>query len=347
MPADWKSYSNHDFGFALQYPRNFTACAGGLDYCEVSPSSYVLVCSDEVVDCFVYTSREYEGTNFEGAALSVNVLRDRQTEQDCNKFHIGPNPVKTKIINGILFRYGMTGGANLGHWGGGPTYRTFCNQACFELAANTSGTNFANFDPGTIKEFNGPKLVNEFDAMLSTFKFISPVADGPAWRVYHNSDVGGAFEYPDADTVVRSIEYSPERESSNEITDSLFFSDNGLNYFVATIVGSKKDALDAWLTSSGYPDLSKAQELRHSKLFKEYRAGDYLYVYGKVHCISLGFHISSIVWSPHQTKWSSATLSIASNHTRWWPSSRICLQWRSKGWRRLAIIRKAQPETSL
>lgn len=280
-PSAWKSYSNRDFGFTVRYPKDFTVCEGGLDYCEVSPSSYVPVCSDEVIDCFVYTGREYEGTNFEGAALSVNVLRDRRTEQECNEFDIGPNPVRSKTINGIHFRYGMTGGANLGHWGGGPTYRAFYDKVCFELAANTSGTNFANFDPGTIKEFNGANLDKELDAMLNTLRFIGPVADDPSWRVYHNSDVGGTFEYPDSDTVVRSIEYSPERESSNEITDSLFFSDNGLNYFVATKVGLKKDALDPWLKSSGYPDSSKAQELRHSNLFTEYKAGNYWYVYGQ------------------------------------------------------------------
>jgi hypothetical protein len=282
VPADWKSYSNRDFGFTLQYPKDFTLCAGGFDYCEISSPSYVPVCSDEVVDCFVYTGQKYKGTNFEGAALSVNVLRDRRTEQDCNKFDIGPNPVKTKTINGILFHYGMAGGAGLGHWGGGPTYRTFYDQVCFELAANTSGVNFANFDPGTIKEFDGPKLVKDFDAMLNTFRFTGPVVDGPAWRVYHNAGVGKTFEYPDRDTVVESIEYSAERQSSNEITDSAYFSDNGLNYFVSTKVDLRdRDALDAWLKSSGYPDLRKAQELRHSNLFTEYKAGNYWYVYGQ------------------------------------------------------------------
>lgn len=288
-PANWKSYSNHDFGFVLQYPKDFTPCAGGLDYCEVSSSSYIPVCSDEVVDCLVYTGREYAGTNFEGAALSVNVLRDRRTEQDCNKFDIGLNPVKAKTINGIPFRYGMTGGAGLGHWGGGPAYRTFYDKVCFELAANTSVTNFANFDPGTIKEFKGANLDKELEAILNTFRFTSPVVDGPSWRVYHNSDVGGTFEYPDSDTVVKSIEYSTERGSSNEISDSTYFSHNGFNYFVAAKANLKdKDALDAWLKLSGYPDLSKAQKFRDSKTFTEFKAGNYWYVYGQTMLYILG-----------------------------------------------------------
>jgi hypothetical protein len=234
------------------------------------------------VDCFVYAGKEYEGTNFGGAALSVNVLRDKRTEHDCNEMDIGTNATKTKTINGVRFHYGMTGGAGLGHWVGRSIYRAFYDKVCFELAANVSGANFANFDPGTIKEFDGAKLDKELDAMLNTFRFTGPVVDGPAWRVYHNADVGGTFEYPDRDTVVKSVEYSPERQSSNEITDSAYFSDNGLNYFVSTKVDLRdRHTLDAWLKSSGYPDLSKAQELRHSNLFTEYKTGNYWYVYGQ------------------------------------------------------------------
>jgi hypothetical protein len=282
VTSDWKSYSNHDFGFTLRYPKDFTVCEGGLDYCEITWRSYIPVCDDNTIDCFVYTGKEYEGTNFSAAALSVNVLRDKRTEQACNEMDMGSNPIKTKTINGVLFHYGMAGGAAAGNWADWAKYRAFYDQVCFELAANTSGVNLGGFEPGTIKEFDEAKLDKEFDAMLNTFRFTGAVVDGPAWRVYHSAGVGKTFEYPDRDTVVESIEYSAERQSSNEITDSAYFSYNGLNYFVSTKVDLRdKEALDAWLKSSGYPDLSKAQELRHSNLFTEYNAGNYWYVYGQ------------------------------------------------------------------
>jgi len=289
VPSGWESYSNRDFGFTLQYSKDFTLCAGGLDYCEVTAGGYIPVCDDNVLDCLVYTGKEYEGTNFEGAALSVKVLRDKRTEQDCSKLDIGPNPIKTKIINGVRFHYGMAGEGGLGHWGGGPTYRAFYDKVCFELAANISGTYVANFEPGTIKEFYGAKLEEKLDSILNTFRFSGPVVDGPAWRVYHNADVGGSFEYPDRDTVEKSIEYSFKRQSSNEITDSTYFSDNGLNYFVAAKVDLRdRDVLDAWLKSSGYPNLGEAQEFRHSVFFSEYRAGNYWYVFGQATLYILG-----------------------------------------------------------
>ena len=177
VPADWKSYSSRDYAFTLQYPKSFTVCAGGLDYCEITSRSYIPVCNDNAVDCFVYDGHEYEGTNFEGAALSVNVLRDRRTEQDCSKIDVGPYPIKTKTINGIRFYYGMAVDAGLGHRGGGPKYRAFYDKVCFELAANISEASFANFDPGTMKKFDGARLEKDFDAMLKTFRFTGPVAD--------------------------------------------------------------------------------------------------------------------------------------------------------------------------
>jgi len=289
VPADWESYSSPEYAFTIQYPKDFSLCAGGLDFCENTSRSYIPACNDNTVDCFVYAGHEYDGTNFEGAALSVNILRDRRTEQDCNKIDVGPHPIKGKIINGIRFHYGMTGYGGLGHWTAGPKYRAFYDKVCFELAVNITAASFGNFDPGTIKKFDRTKLEKDFDAMLNTFRFTGPVADGPAWRVYHNGDVGGTFEYPDGDTVVKSVEYSQERHFSNEITDSTYFADHGLNYFVATKVDLRdRNALDAWLKSSGYPDLSKAQELRHSSLYTEYRAGNYWYVYGQAALHILG-----------------------------------------------------------
>ena len=58
---------------------------------------------------------QYGAPNLEAAGLSVNVLRDRRTEKECNRIETGSDPVKTKTINGIHFHYGMTGGAAGGH----------------------------------------------------------------------------------------------------------------------------------------------------------------------------------------------------------------------------------------
>jgi hypothetical protein len=281
LPGNRQSYSNQNYGFTLQYPENFTHCAAGLAYCDFTSQPYIPVCDHNVVNCFVYAGREYEGTNFEGAALSVNVLRDKRSEQECNKIDVGPQQIKVKTINGTRFSYAMAGGVGLGHFGGGQKYRTLYDKVCFELAANISETSFANFDPGTIKKFDSTKLEKDFDAIINSFKFTGPVADGPAWRVYMNTEVGGTFEYPDGVTVVKSVEYSNERFYSNAITDSTYFADHGLNYFVdakSNLGGI--GAVDFWLKLQGYPDLSKAAEIRHSKLFAEYRAGDYRYIFG-------------------------------------------------------------------
>lgn len=281
VPADWRSYTSPDYGFTIQYPKGFTIFERGTDYDKAVGHPMIEVCDGNTVGCFAYSGAEYAGTNFEGAALSVNVVTVARTEKECNEIETGSNPITTKTINGLLFHYGEDGdGVAAGSAKTSLVYRTFYNKVCFELSVNFAIANFENFEAGTIKEFDGAKLLNDFDAMVNTFRFTGPIVGVRAWRVFHNSDVGGSFEYPDGDTVVKSVEYSQARASSNDITDSTYFADHGLNYFVATKVNLKdRNALDSWLKSSGYPTLSEAREFAHSGSYKKYRAGKYCYVY--------------------------------------------------------------------
>jgi hypothetical protein len=281
-PANGPSYHNRDYAFTLRYPKDFTLCAGGLAFCEVDSHSYIPVCDHEAVDCFVYSGRKYEGTNFGGAALSVNVLRDRRTEDDCNKIDLTVNPIRKRTINGFRFSYGMTGGVALGHLMRGLKYRTFYDGVCFELSANITETNFRNFDPGTIKEFRPAAIERDLNAMLNSIRFIGRVVDGPAWRVHHNTHVGGTFEYPDGDTVVNSLDSSAPRNLSSEITDFTYFAHGGLIYFVATKTDlGGEGGVDFWLKRNGLLDLSQGEERRRSKLYTQYQAGNYWYVYGQ------------------------------------------------------------------
>ena len=225
-------------------------------------------------------AQAYKGTNFGGAAVSVNVLRDSRTEKSCAAIDTGRFAIRTKEINGILFHYATTGGAATSHYAGGPTYHTLYHGVCFEIVANTASVSMGVFDPGTIRKFDSTRLDRELNAIVNTFRFVGPVVDGPAWQVYHNTSVGGSFEYPDGDSVVVSIKYSNEHFHSKEITDSRYFLDHGLRYVVSAKVNLRdKNALQAWLQSSRYPDLSKAHELTQWKRFSEYRAGDYFYIF--------------------------------------------------------------------
>jgi len=277
----WRTYRSPDYGFTIDYPGNTSFYSGHPDPRETQ-LSFIPICDDTSVACFQYNGSEYEGTNLEAAGLSVNVLRDLKTEQDCERIDTGSSPIKTETINGIRFRYGDTDEVATGHSKGGPTYRTFHQNVCFEIAAAIAETNIGAFDPGTIKPFDSTKLNRLLDRMVHTFRFASAVKDGPGWKVDHVNGCGGVYEYPEGETVRTTVEYSQARFYSNEITCSRSFTHNGLEYTVAAKVNLKDQSqLESWLKSSGYPDLSKARAVVRSKYYTEYNAEPYYYIFGQ------------------------------------------------------------------
>ncbi len=278
--AGWRTYSSPDYGFTIDYPSKVTSSGSRPDGVEMK-GSYIPICDQTTVACFEYNGNEYEGTIMEAAGLSVNVLRDLRTEQDCNHIDTHSSPIKTEIINGINFHYGDTGSAGLGHGEGGPSYRVFYQNVCFEIAVGIAVTTARAGEPG-IKKFDQRKLDKVLNEMVHTIRFIGDVVDGPAWKVYSDGGCGGSFEYPDGHTVARTIEYSQAGFYSNDLTCSQYFSSDGRDYTVAVKVEIKDmDQLNTWLKSSGLPDLSKAQVLSKSMSRTEYHAEPYYYVFGQ------------------------------------------------------------------
>jgi hypothetical protein len=223
------------------------------------------------------TAAEYKGTNFVTAGVSVNVLRDAKTEQHCNKIRTGQDPIKTETIHGFQFHYGDTGEGGLGTSTGGPAYRVFYQNVCFEVAVRIAQTTFENYEPGTIKRFDPTKLEQLLDNVVHTFRFVGPVEDGSEWNVFHDSGCGGAFEYPENSTVQTTIEYSASSDRSNGVTCSRHFTHQGRDYTISTKTNlGLPGRLDAWLKSSGYPALANAT--LSSGHFTEYDADPYCYI---------------------------------------------------------------------
>jgi len=172
-PAGWQVHRSADHGFVLTYPPDFKFYSD----LQEAQKSYIPICGPESVACFEYNGTAYEGTNFEAAGLSVNILRKARTEEECNKIDTGQYPIKRAVINGIPFHYGETGGAATGHVIGGPAYRTFHEHVCFEAALLITATGIGVYDPGTVKEFNSAKLEKQLDRMLHTFRFVRRTSD--------------------------------------------------------------------------------------------------------------------------------------------------------------------------
>jgi hypothetical protein len=282
LPTDagWKVYRSPDYGFTIGYPSNISFYAGHPDLKETQ-LSMIPICDETTVACFEYNGN-YERTNLEAAGLSVNVLRDRKTEQDCNKIDTGSYPIETESINGIKFHHGKTGSVATGNSEGGPVYRAFYQNVCFEIAVGTAWTTAVTDDPGHNKPFNPVELEKLLDRMVHTFRFVAAVKDGSGWKVSDDSGCGGSFASPEGERIQTIKEYSQVGYYSHDITCSRYFTHNGLGYTVDAKVNLRdKSQLESWLESSGYPGLTKARIVTKSKYFTEYAAEPYYYIFGQ------------------------------------------------------------------
>src|SRR5260370_23361010 len=80
-PGGWNVHRSADYGFVIAYPPDFKSYSDLLE----AQRSYIPVCQSESIACFEYNGNEYEGTNFEAAGVSVNILRELRTEKECYK----------------------------------------------------------------------------------------------------------------------------------------------------------------------------------------------------------------------------------------------------------------------
>ncbi|HEY3988692.1 MAG TPA: hypothetical protein VGM02_05285 [Acidobacteriaceae bacterium] len=276
-PPAWQSYSSPDYGFTISYPTDiklYSARDGG-------PGGYSPICFETTVTCLGYSSTDYQDTNFEGAGVAINVLRDAKTEQDCDTLR-SPIPTRVEIIHGHPFHTAIVTDGGLSHVTSGPAYRAFYQNVCFEIAAQIASASFGSFEPGSVKEFHPARLRQLLDQVVHTFRFTGPVKDGADWKVSRDGGCGGTFEYPASDTVRVLAEYSNGSENSQRITCSRAFTHQGRAYTLAVKANLREEyLLDRWLKSSGYPGLDNAKVVSKSRYYTEHTAPPCYYIYGQ------------------------------------------------------------------
>ncbi len=178
-----KSFTSPDGTFRLQYSDSYISYAGT----RAPDQPYIPVCLDSLVTqsllaCIQYRGSEFSGTNFGGAALQVTLVKG-VTPKTCTNPPLpadGPRfeldkSAPTKTINATTFSHGTFSGVAAGHSATSDLYRVVHNGECYELAINITQTTFANFDPGTMREFKDAdhrRVHDELEKILDTFEFL-------------------------------------------------------------------------------------------------------------------------------------------------------------------------------
>ena len=242
------------------------------------------ICNNTVA-CFQYNGNAFKGTSIQAVGISVNVLRDTKTEVDCDKIDTGSGQIKTIKIHGTLFAYGDTDEAGGGSSEGSTEYRAFYQHVCFDVAIVIAGRDMGpedeedeGYHPVNSRAWR--RIMGDLDRMLHSFAFVGPVKDGPDWEVYSDNECGEAFEYPAEATLQRRMEFSKEALNSDNIACEESFEYRGREYTLAVKLNLKdEDALNLWLTSSGYPGLDHVQLIAKGDGYSEYGDQTYTYIF--------------------------------------------------------------------
>ena len=143
--------------------------------------SYFPMCSEEAV-CVISRRKYYAGTNFQAASFQEREIRDAMTEVACLKgppddvptYHL-PKDDQKRIIGNVAFTHGRSAEVGLGNGITSDFYRVFRRNKCYELSLSIAESSFANFDPGTIKEFtreDEKRVQSDLIAVLDSFRFL-------------------------------------------------------------------------------------------------------------------------------------------------------------------------------
>lgn len=167
----WATYKDSVRSFSVKYPQIAQVIT---DKDKMAAVGYLPTCDTETgIVCMYLPSEVYPKTNFSGAALSINLLKDKKTEDGC----VAPKPGETflgkSFINQQLFNVSYVADAAMSHQSSGFDYRIFKNNFCYEITTRINTSSFEVWEKGSVNRFtdNEKEVIGDtLDKILATIK---------------------------------------------------------------------------------------------------------------------------------------------------------------------------------
>lgn len=162
---DALSYRDADLGFRLSYSADFSRTAGNFEgYLPVTGDAAFAVAVNEAV---------FAGTNLSEALVLVGVSADKQALEFCDASAAGlGNPDGSVVFGGGVWNEFAGSEAAAGSIYDYHYYRTAARGRCYELAEVIHSTNIANYDPGTVREFDRAAVAARLEGITRSFEFV-------------------------------------------------------------------------------------------------------------------------------------------------------------------------------
>jgi hypothetical protein len=159
----WKTYGSADYNFSIKYPPDFAVDAT-YKYTERGPGKDIPGVS------FTIPESLRTGTNLSAdTKISVEVLANKANCK-ATDFIDGAQTTETVTEGGVTYSVAKGGGAAAGN-----RYEeiVYAMPNCQAIRYFIHSTNSANYDPGTVKEFDRAGLLELFDDIRRSYQFYS------------------------------------------------------------------------------------------------------------------------------------------------------------------------------
>lgn len=124
----------------------------------IQVQSYIPPCNEGFTYCLYDIGQTYLGTNFESVGIRIVKRTDLTTKQTCltqqPDGYTGITPVTHEDANYATSVFAPLGDAAAGHYAKDQLYRLSVGSSCYEFRTRIGSSQFANYPPGTIKEFS-------------------------------------------------------------------------------------------------------------------------------------------------------------------------------------------------
>jgi len=171
--SEWGVYVDKDLGFEFKYPPNTVLIK---DKVKMSSLGYLPICDKDVSTvCIYYPGEEYQGSVFEGAGVSINLLSEETTEEDCLTFSRENGEFLGNIlINGVNFNINVDQKVSLGHTKDGRLHTVFHQGKCFVITSriNTVSSGYSPQGTRELSPVEKWQLRSLLKSIVFTFIFL-------------------------------------------------------------------------------------------------------------------------------------------------------------------------------
>lgn len=154
---------SEDFGLALNTE-------------QITVTSYIPPCDDNLDYCLYYSGKEFVNTNFGSAGIRI---KNRKDISEVNKCLMTPptgyevfKPTRTATTTAYSLSVFNIGDAGAGHYANGELYRLAYKGTCHEFETRISATQFANYPEGTKEEFKDTVLKAKIKSILNGIELV-------------------------------------------------------------------------------------------------------------------------------------------------------------------------------